>query len=389
MRLFALAALLVMSLDPCLWADVGSYYVDPAHGNDSGNGSVAEPFKTIARAMEKVDGKGGEVHLRPDAGAYRQPIVIRKGGLPDRPLIIDGHGAVINLGVDVTNGPWTKTDDGYILERPLLPATSKVDTTRDPMVTLPVMQNPRVYLTSPVFVNGVPVFCDHAKGIKVVPRAAHGGYARYDERGRLVLVFPRGLTPKNSVIVLTGGPNFMGCCVQVQSVNNVILRNITAVFAANDGFNFHGSGKNVLVEHCTALFNSDEGMSAHDTFDLEVRDSEVAFNGTADGGITDIGHSTTRYKNMRVHQNRGQGFSMKGDKHLIENDVSFGNGGKNLPLPTDKIEVRGSQDLGPVAGDDTVPILPESQPKTRALTQSAETDRLARFLQFRPPPIEK
>ena len=349
-----------------------SYYVDPAHGNDTGKGTQAEPFKTVARAIELTDGKGGEIHLSPNAGPYREPIIFRKGGLPSCPLILDGHGAVVNLGVDVTKGPWSKTDDGgYVLE-----GTAKLNT--NPQTGQMALGS---YGSTPVFVNGLGLFCDHPMG-KGQP-AWHGGKTRLDAQGRLVIVFPQGLTPENSVVVLTGGPQFTSCGVQCLSASNVVIRNLTSAFSADDGFNFHGICLNVVLERCKGIFNADQGISSHDDCQVDVRDSEVAFNGTQGGGVTDVtGRCFTNYKNMRMHQNRGSAFQLQGKYHVLEGIVSYGNGHSNIPKPVENIEMHDMQDLGTLPSEKIVPVFSAAVPPP---AQPEEADRLGRFLQVRPP----
>lgn len=360
LALFSLAL-----LSPAGWSE--NYYVDSRCADAAGVGTQQKPFQTIAQAMKLADGKGGEIHLAPGSGPYRENVVIRKGGLPDSPLILDGHGAVINLGEDVTAGPWTDTGNGWILERP-------------------VQVNDRPYVASPVFVNGLPVFVDHPRGTS--PGAWHGGSVRYDEQKRLILTFPKGLTPQNSVIVLTG-PNTMGCGIGLSGASNVTVRNLTTVFSANDGFNCHGSGKDVVFDGVIAIFNGDQGVSSHETYQVLVQNAEIAFNGTFGGGVTDINASVTTYRNVRIHQNRNSAFQLVGAHHVLDKVVSFGNPRGNLPKPSEKIEVIDSQDLGAVESDKTIPVLsPESQNSVVSASATfPETDRLNRFLQCRPPHI--
>lgn len=70
-----LLSLAALSSAPC----AETYYVDQAHGNDAGAGSKTAPFQTIAQAMKLVDGKGGEIHLAPGSGPYRENVLIRLG----------------------------------------------------------------------------------------------------------------------------------------------------------------------------------------------------------------------------------------------------------------------------------------------------------------------
>lgn len=342
-----------------------SIYVDSEKGDDSAAGSKEAPYKTIAKAVKQIDGLGGEIHLVPGTRAFSEPVVISKGGTPEKPLIVDGHGAVINLGTDVTSGPWTDTGDGWRLERDLPPDFST-----------------GLYQTTPVFINGIGILGDHPKGPSYAPRAKHGGYIRLDEGGKLVVVFPEGLSPKNSVIVLSGGPEKFSSAVRLESASNVIVRNVTSAFSENDGFNFHGHGSNVIIENCKAVFNADEGVSAHETYEVEVRDTEIAFNGSQGGGVHDVNDCTTTYKNVRTHQNRASGFGFQGRKHTVEGGVSYGNGVHNLPKPADNIIVSGLEDGGPLPFE--IPIVTDPQATFVPQGEIKESDRLARFLELRP-----
>lgn len=352
-----------------------TYYVDQARGNDAGAGGKDAPFKTVAHAVSLLEGKGGEVHLTPGLAPYREPIVIKKGGLPENPLVIDGHGAVVNLGLDVTKGPWIKTDDGYVLDHVF---AKKIEC--------------GAYQSTTVFVNGLGILGDHPKGPSYAPRTWHGGYIRLDEQGRLVVVFPQGLTPENSVIVMVGAGDLTGetgglsSGVRLESASNVVVRNLTSTFSTNDGFNFHGSGKNVRLEKVKAIFNADEGMSAHESYEVEVRDSETAFCGSQGGGVQDIGESVTKYINHRSHQNRAGGFQFDGTTyHRLEGVISYGNLGRNLPKPTPNIEIIDCQDSAPA--DKTIPTVADPAAATDPSKPVEESDRLGRFLQVRPPAL--
>jgi Protein of unknown function (DUF1565) len=340
----------------------GTYYVDPIRGDDSSAGSQADPFRSIAQAMKKVDGPGGKVSLSP--GCYTEQIMIHKGGQADNPLVIEGNGAVINLGVDVTDGPWVKTDNGYLLDQP-------------------VHKNTRYYLTSPVFINGLPVSCDRPKG--GVKPAWHGGSCRYDDQNHLVIVFPRGLSPTNSVVVLTGAPGFFSSGVQVSGGSHIHIYDLVSVFSGNDGFNLHGNGSDVLIQRCKALFNGDNGISSHETYHVDVRDSEVAFGGTMGGAIDDIMQTVTTYTNVRVHQCRAAAFILIGKSHHLDHVVSFSNGDGNLPKASDKIELSDCTELAPVESDAQIPMVDHPDTNTFSTQHVEETDRLGRFLQLRPP----
>ena len=311
-----------------LGAFAAVFHVNPETGSDTADGSAKAPFKTIARALKDVDGPGGDILLDPVAGGYRESAVIRKGGTPESPLVLDGQGAVINGGRDVSAGPWTQVEDGFRLEQP-------------------VPKHTRPWTTSPFFVNGLPMFVDHPQG-KGRP-AWHGGALRYDEEGRAILRFPTGLNPNNAVVVVTAADQV--CGIHCAGGGNIVIKNITVALFGNDGFNFHNNCHDLVLDHVKAIFNGDQGISSHETCVVEVRDSEVAFNGTMSGGIADINFSVTTYKNVTVHHNRNDGFYLVGKQHSLIGVQSYGNIGTNFPKPSDKIVFQDTQDGVTTAAD--------------------------------------
>jgi hypothetical protein len=87
--------------------------------------------------------------------------------------------------------------------------------------------------------------------------------------------------------------------------------------AANDGFNIHGARVGIRLESVNALSNGDEGISAHETVEMEVEGSEIAWNGSVSGGVADVNDSVTSYKNCVLHHNLGAAFLLDGKRHRI------------------------------------------------------------------------
>ncbi|WPJ96692.1 hypothetical protein SH580_03110 [Coraliomargarita algicola] len=303
------------------WASVYSlansadFYVDVSLGDDGAIGSKMYPFATIERAMREVDGPGGTIHLQ--AGmTYREEVVIRKGGTEVTPLVIEGNGAVINLGRDVTSGPWEVVGDAYRLN-------------------LEIPEFSRHYVTSPLFVNGLPVWAEHPEG-RGKP-AWHGGSLKYNELGQMIVRFPEGLTPENARVVITGPDR--SPAVHASGGQYVIIRNLTTAFAGNDGFNFHNRCTNFKLEGVRALFNGDQGISSHGQCEVHVYQSEVAFNGSQSAGVVDINDAVTKYTNVLCHHNRGSGFLLRGKAHKLESVVAFGHIAADLPRSSESIDI--------------------------------------------------
>jgi len=347
MRKILLSFILLVSpfnLAPGL-GQAAEFYVAPLTGNDQNTGAKNAPFRTIQRAMKAVDGIGGTVHLTAEEGFYREQILIQKGGTETQRLVIEGNDATINLGTDVTEGPWTKLGEGeYRLEKK-------------------APRHVRHYVTSPLFINGLPITADHPAG-KGRP-ASHGGQLSQDAEDRFIVKFPRGLTPENSVVIMTSRDFQAG--VQCNSSSHIDIRNLNIAFVGNDAYNFHGHSVDVTLENITALFNGDQGISSHETCEVSVKGGEVAFNGSQSGGIVDINDTKTTYTDMVVHHNRNHGLTLVGAQHKLEGIISYGHSLSNLPKASSTITINHCQDLG---------VQPE--------TKTERDDVLKRFLALRP-----
>jgi hypothetical protein len=111
------------------------------------------------------------------------------------------------------------------------------------------------------------------------------------------------------------------------------------------------------------------------------------------GSVADVQNAVTTYINLRIHQNRNVAFQFQQGKHVLQNVISYGNGGPDFPYASAFVQLIDCQDLGPYS--ETIPVVtpdvvaaPYSAEKAAAESKKTydEKDRLGRFLQFRPPP---
>ncbi len=94
---------------PCtaFGADV---FVSPA-GNDSGTGTLEEPFRTIQRGVDALK-PGDTCYVR--EGVYRESVAIGKSGIAGRPIRLRAYPGerVVLDGTEPISDPWTKDGDG-------------------------------------------------------------------------------------------------------------------------------------------------------------------------------------------------------------------------------------------------------------------------------------
>lgn len=238
----------------------------------------------------------------------RTPLTLKDGGTPDKPAVFDGKGMIIDLGIDITNHDWEKQGDVW--------------TSRGPFDKHPVVEDVQ---RAALFIEEVPMQItrdraaeqktgEKGKVIFVAPEALQPGQMGFKADGSLYFRWPAGKTPGTSKIFLP--PAGLASCVNI-ACSYLTVKNITALHAANDGFNIHGNRLGIRLENVKALSNGDEGISAHETVQMDVVDSEIAWNGSSAGGVADVNDSITTYTHCELHHNLGAAFSFAGKSHRV------------------------------------------------------------------------
>ncbi|MBM3858691.1 MAG: hypothetical protein FJ395_03465 [Verrucomicrobia bacterium] len=152
------------------------------------------------------------------------------------------------------------------------------------------------------------------------PAALAPGQMGYLEDGSLYFRWPAGKKPGTARIILPAKEGVS--CVTI-ACSHIIVRNITATYAGNDGFNIHGKWIGIRLENVRAFSNGDEGISAHDDVEMSVDGAEIAWNGSTAGGVADINRCVTSYRNCRVHDNWGGAFFFSGKSHTVTDTLIY------------------------------------------------------------------
>ena len=77
------SGLLCVAIVAATWPLYAAEYVVSPDGADTNPGTPQRPFRTIGRAAEAM--KAGDT-CTVRAGTYRETVVVKKSGLPDRPI---------------------------------------------------------------------------------------------------------------------------------------------------------------------------------------------------------------------------------------------------------------------------------------------------------------
>jgi hypothetical protein len=96
----------------------GHIHVDPIKGDDVNNGTTA-PVRTIARAVRMAQ-PGDTIHLTP--ATYFESIDLSgKHGKPGQPIIVDGHGSILDGSEPVNLAEWESLGNGLYRKSKLMP----------------------------------------------------------------------------------------------------------------------------------------------------------------------------------------------------------------------------------------------------------------------------
>ena len=238
----------------------------------------------------------------------RTPLVLNDSGTAEAPVVFDGRGMIIDLGIDVTAHDWQKQGDVWRSRPEFAQSAAAADVQR-----------------AALFVDEVPLrlvrdraaeqkSAEPEKAIYAAPSALRPGQMGFSAEGAIYFRWPEGKDPATAKLILP--PPGLASCVSFGG-NYITVRNVTAIHAANDGFNIHGNRIGIRLENVKAFCNGDEGISAHETVEMDVVNAEIAWNGSSAGGVADVGDSETTYTDCEVHHNLGAAFFFDGKKHRV------------------------------------------------------------------------
>lgn len=251
------------------------YWVNQESGDDKYGGTEERPFRTFHRALEALRG-GDTLHIQPTKAPYAERFGELKlgsaggrcDGTPERPTVIDGHGATLSAfcrypvtgWTDRGNGVWgakprsnaiTSWCRGYYLSFPCV----KVRTDGGWTWFKPVKSR-----------EGLGDFEMHWT---FGQHKTEKGMARDADWGTLYVKLPAGMTPETNEIWIPQADNL------VIGANYCVVRNINFEWSTADCIDSHRT-KGSVVENVSVEWCLDQCISAHSTKDLTVRYSYFA-----------------------------------------------------------------------------------------------------------------
>lgn len=316
-------------------------HVNPAVGHDAANGLAATasgangPVKTIARGL-KLAGPGDTVHLAP--ALYRESAVFHnRAGEPNRPIVLDGHGATLDGSEPLNPADWNQVSPGLYRNDHLLRMEASIlgrwfflfDGRMQHMGR--TSKGPSQPLKKPDdLLRGEWTFVKEGnppKGSRATPGAFH---LRIDPARKLA-------DCRIAAPVRSSGVVLSGRCEHLR------VRNLTCTHVHNDGFNIHGWSRDAVFENIRAVECGDDGFSAHDDCEVRVEGFVSIGNST---GICNVNHSTSQNRRVFIRDCLGFDFYMLGsNRHTLEDSVIESSSARTLmvagqPGPGDVCTVR-------------------------------------------------
>lgn len=260
-----------------------TYYVDNVKGNDSNDGSKERPVASIEKGLSllkksdrlEVAPNNGKPYRRPYPGTYGKSYEVLHGGTADKPMVINGNGAVISGLSEIPLKTWKKTDDG-LYKMPFWPMSNMYRIYKQQDYWLP---DAKIF-----FVNGERTTnCLSMAELKKTPNAFW--WSRKEKS--LYYNPPAGKTVADVKIELPSNSGFY------VMADHTRVENFTMILSFNDGFDTNRHPRNVIFRNCAAIDNCGQAFSCHDTGVVYYEDC-VAVR-CASSGACDVHSSNSNY----------------------------------------------------------------------------------------------
>ena len=246
------------------FVSAGEVWIDQEQGSDIAAGTREQPLASLAAGLAKLT-PGSTLHFVPGKKPWPNGIRITVNGTPEAPIVIDGHGSIVNGRAIVARSKW-KDEGGGVLSRPLPNNAWGMESCWEGGFPL-------------AWFDGKPG--SNAKSRDELKPGSYFLYknrknAKTDPLHNTLFIYPPSEQTTIECIVGEGGIYIGG--------NYVTVRNFVCEYGGRDGFATHRN-KGVVFENVEARYFMDQGMSHHGA-QVTVRKAHLHHN--AGGGIVDV-----------------------------------------------------------------------------------------------------
>ncbi|OGV69389.1 MAG: hypothetical protein A2283_22285 [Lentisphaerae bacterium RIFOXYA12_FULL_48_11] len=276
----------------------------PAPANDGKTG----PFATIGKAFASVC-TSDRIEISNTGKPYKGGnTLVAAGGTAEKPLVINGNGALIS-GLDlIPREKWATARNGIVA------------TDFWPMSNMLKSYEPiQHWIGSPQiwWLDGKPApNCTSEEQLN----STSGGFYWNKPVRQLWVHLPEGKTLDDVVIQVP--VHSTAICINTDFVT---VKSLRSMFSWNDGFDTHGRGKNIVFQHCIATDNCGQGFSVHDTNIALYEDCLAERN--ASSGSCDVNECHSVYRRCVFVNNTFEAgvYANENSQHTFENCLITGN----------------------------------------------------------------
>jgi hypothetical protein len=279
------------------------FYVNNEIGDDAADGHSATqnsgggPVRSLARGVSLLR-PGDTLHLAVTAVPYRETLRLGDGfgGVPGRPIVIDGHGATI-VGCDPLRlGGWEEAGvTGLYKSTKFL---SELEEFTDEA------KLGRVFFVFDGVVQHMGRTMKGAKARFKAPSALRPGEWTYVESEKSFYIKVSG-TLADAWVEAPYRRNGVAVRAPKVALTHVAIKNLTVCRVLNDGFNLHGTTRDLLLQNIASYECGDDGISPHETCEVTIDGYWGVGNSTGMGN----GYlSVTRARNVRLEGNLAHQF---------------------------------------------------------------------------------
>jgi len=299
-------------------------HVDNVRGREKGLGTQEAPFTTIGEAL-KVLKSGDTLHLAANEGVPYEEVIdthpaAKWGGTPEKPTIIDGHGATITGLRHFPAADWKDEGDGIFSRR--LPNNAWSMDQQGYWSGHPI-----------VFFDGQPAefrkdkasLTERSYFLHKDPQHPPGRSTKL--HNTLYIKLPTGKTPDDVKVVSIGARTILHL-----NCSYINVKNLTIVYASEDAFaTTHCKG--VVFDNIRGAYCMDQGISNHGAQAL-VKNSRFDHNTVS--GIVDVyPEAEVRYTNCVVENNLRGGVEFYSGEYAMENCIIRHNKGAGITVNRD------------------------------------------------------
>jgi hypothetical protein len=254
-------------------------------------------YKTIQQAINAAQ-PGDTIKLSTKDGPYYQSAIFHnKSGTAEKPIILDGWGAILDGSDPLDAKEWQEVSPG-LYKSTALPA--RLHMSKAILGRYFFIFNRKINRMGGVSKGHSPV-------LKAPAELGFGEWT-YVEAEKVFYLRPIAGQDLSSIRapIRASGVALSGNCA------NIVIRNITATHVWNDGFNIHDHCYDISFENIRAIECGDDGISEHEDSRITVNGMLSRGNAT---GFCHIGQSQSDTQNIVIEDCPAYGVYLLDDSH--------------------------------------------------------------------------